>query len=111
MILTYFTVCIAIWAHLQTFAEMIIGILAIALECIYSPSRMLRTIALQKLIPSFIADSMKRPTTLGAHDYWRSWSCSDLHQSKREGNRFAIVALTFFRFRAAVKAQKATFFT
>lgn len=37
-------------------ACMIIGIVAIALECIYLPSRMLRTMALQKLIPSFIAE-------------------------------------------------------
>lgn len=37
-------------------ACMIIGILAIALECIYLPSRILRTMALQKLIPEVIAD-------------------------------------------------------
>jgi amino acid transporter len=44
-------------------ACMIIGILAIALECIYLPSRILRTMALQKIIPSFIAqvDDKGRP--------------------------------------------------
>jgi amino acid transporter len=44
-------------------ACMIIGILAIALECIYLPSRILRTMALQRIIPSFIAqvDNKGRP--------------------------------------------------
>lgn len=44
-------------------ACMIIGILAIALECIFLPSRILRTMALQKLLPSFIAkvDERGRP--------------------------------------------------
>lgn len=44
-------------------ACMIIGILAIALECIYLPSRILRTMALQKLIPEVIAhvDERGRP--------------------------------------------------
>ncbi|KAJ5339253.1 Amino acid/polyamine transporter I [Penicillium brevicompactum] len=42
---------------------MIIGILAIALECIFLPSRILRTMALQKLLPAFIAkvDERGRP--------------------------------------------------
>lgn len=42
---------------------MIIGILAISLECIYLPSRILRTMALQKLVPAFIAkvDDKGRP--------------------------------------------------
>jgi amino acid transporter len=42
---------------------MIIGILAIALECIYLPSRILRTLALQRIIPSFIVqvDDKGRP--------------------------------------------------
>jgi amino acid transporter len=44
-------------------ACMIIGITAIALESIFLPSRVLRTMALQKLIPSFLAktDEMGRP--------------------------------------------------
>jgi amino acid transporter len=42
---------------------MIIGILAIALECIYLPSRILRTMSLQGFLPQFIAnvDSRGRP--------------------------------------------------
>lgn len=42
---------------------MIIGVLAIALECIFLPSRILRTMALQKLLPAFIAkvDERGRP--------------------------------------------------
>lgn len=39
---------------------MIIGIIAIALECIFLPSRILRTMALQKLLPSFIANVDER---------------------------------------------------
>lgn len=44
-------------------ACMIVGIVAIALECIYLPSRVLRTMAVQKLLPGFIAkvDSKGRP--------------------------------------------------
>lgn len=44
-------------------ACMIVGIVAIALECIYLPSRVLRTMAVQKLLPAFIAkvDSKGRP--------------------------------------------------
>lgn len=42
---------------------MIIGVLAIALECIYLPSRILRTMALQGFIPQYIAnvDAKGRP--------------------------------------------------
>lgn len=44
-------------------ACMIAGILAIALESIYLPSRVLRTMAVQRLLPEFIArvDSKGRP--------------------------------------------------
>lgn len=42
---------------------MIIGVLAIALECIYLPSRILRTMALQGFLPQYIAnvDAKGRP--------------------------------------------------
>jgi amino acid transporter len=42
---------------------MIIGVLAIALECIYLPSRILRTMSLQGFLPRFIAnvDDKGRP--------------------------------------------------
>jgi amino acid transporter len=44
-------------------ACMIVGIVAIALECIYLPSRILRTMAVQGLLPGFIAkvDAKGRP--------------------------------------------------
>lgn len=44
-------------------ACMIIGVAAIAMESIFLPSRILRTMALQKLLPSFIAnvDEKGRP--------------------------------------------------
>jgi amino acid transporter len=42
---------------------MIIGVLAIALECMYLPSRILRTMSLQGFLPQFIAnvDDKGRP--------------------------------------------------
>ncbi|CBF77165.1 hypothetical protein AN4604.2 [Aspergillus nidulans FGSC A4] len=46
-------------------ACMIIRIVVIALECIFLTSRMLRTMALQKLIPSFIAEVDKRADPAG----------------------------------------------
>ncbi|KAL4751598.1 hypothetical protein BDW72DRAFT_212664 [Aspergillus terricola var. indicus] len=109
-------------------ACMIIGILAIALECIYLPSRMLRTMALQKLIPSFIAnvDNKGRPRwalmitgVVGVVLTYISLSGKGTEvlnwfiaiTSASFFINFAIVALTSFRFRTAVKAQKATFFT
>ncbi|KAL3436533.1 amino acid permease/ SLC12A domain-containing protein [Aspergillus tetrazonus] len=109
-------------------ACMIIGIVAIALECIYLPSRMLRTMALQKLIPSFIAevDEKGRPRwalmitgVVGVVLTYISLSGKGTEvlnwfiaiTSASFFINFAIVALTSFRFRAAVKAQKATLFT
>ncbi|RDW72304.1 uncharacterized protein DSM5745_07476 [Aspergillus mulundensis] len=109
-------------------ACMIIGILAIALECIYLPSRILRTMALQKLVPSVIADvdDKGRPRwallitgVVGAVLTYISLGGKGIEvlnwfiaiTSASLFINFAIVAYTNFRFRAAVKAQNATFFT
>ncbi|KAL4881049.1 amino acid permease/ SLC12A domain-containing protein [Aspergillus karnatakaensis] len=109
-------------------ACMIIGILAIALECIYLPSRILRTMALQKLLPSFIAnvDESGRPRwallftgVVGVILTYMSLSGNGLEvlnwfiaiTSASFFINWAIVAFTSFRFRAAVKAQNATLFT
>ncbi|KAL4920960.1 amino acid permease/ SLC12A domain-containing protein [Aspergillus aurantiobrunneus] len=109
-------------------ACMIIGVLAIALECIYLPSRILRTMALQKLIPSFIAkvDDKGRPNwallitgLIGVVLTYMSLSGNGLEvlnwfisiTSASFFINWAIVAFTSFRFRAAVKAQNTSFFT
>ncbi|KAI9373285.1 amino acid permease/ SLC12A domain-containing protein [Aspergillus egyptiacus] len=106
---------------------MIIGILAIALECIYLPSRILRTMALQKLIPSFIAkvDEKGRPrwallitSAVGIALTYMSLSAKGLEvlnwfisiTSASFFINWAIVAFTSFRFRAAIKAQNAPVF-
>ncbi|KAL5003721.1 amino acid permease-domain-containing protein [Aspergillus recurvatus] len=70
-------------------ACMVIGIIPIALECIYLPSRKLRTMALQKLIPSFIADGTEV----------LNWFIAITSASFFIN--FAIVAFTSLRFRAA----------
>ncbi|KAL3468515.1 amino acid permease/ SLC12A domain-containing protein [Aspergillus heterothallicus] len=109
-------------------ACMIIGILAIALECIYLPSRILRTMALQKLIPSFIAkvDDKGRPrwallltSAVGVVLTYMSLSGKGLEvlnwlisiTSASFFINWAIVAFTSFRFRTAVKAQNAPIFS
>ncbi|KAJ0416825.1 amino acid permease/ SLC12A domain-containing protein [Aspergillus carlsbadensis] len=109
-------------------ACMIIGILAIALECIYLPSRILRTMALQRIIPSFIAkvDDKGRPrwallitSAVGVVLTYMSLSGKGLEvlnwlisiTSASFFINWAIVAFTSFRFRAAVKAQKAPIFS
>ncbi|KAL2849455.1 amino acid permease/ SLC12A domain-containing protein [Aspergillus pseudoustus] len=109
-------------------ACMIIGILAIALECIYLPSRILRTMALQKLIPPFIAkvDDKGRPrwallitSVVGIILTYMSLSGKGLEvlnwlisiTSASFFINWAIVAFTSFRFRAAVKAQNAPIFS
>ncbi|KAL4906687.1 hypothetical protein BDW74DRAFT_176996 [Aspergillus multicolor] len=109
-------------------ACMIIGILAIALECIYLPSRILRTMALQKLIPPVIADvdEKGRPRwallitgVVGVVLTYISLSGKGTEvlnwfiaiTSASFFINFAIVAYTNFRFRAATKAQKSTIFT
>ncbi|KAL4952321.1 amino acid permease/ SLC12A domain-containing protein [Aspergillus filifer] len=103
-------------------ACMITGIMAIALECIYLPSRILRTMALQKLIPSFIAnvDDQGRPRwalsitavvgvvltyiSLNGSGYEvLNWFISITSASFFIN--WAITAFTSFRFRATVKAQ------
>ncbi|KAL4942451.1 hypothetical protein BDV06DRAFT_211800 [Aspergillus oleicola] len=108
-------------------ACMIIGIMAIALECIYLPSRILRTMALQKLIPSFIAnvDEKGRPRwalsitavvgvvltyiSLNGSGYEvLNWFISITSESFFIN--WAITAFTSFRFRAAVKAQNMPLF-
>ncbi|KAJ5503484.1 Amino acid/polyamine transporter I [Penicillium fimorum] len=105
----------------------IIGVLAIALECIFLPSRILRTMALQKLLPAFIAkvDERGRPrwaltiTALAAVLLtYMSLSAGGLEvlnwfiaiTSASFFTNWAIVGFTSFRFRAAVKAQKSPIF-
>ncbi|KAL4808841.1 amino acid permease/ SLC12A domain-containing protein [Aspergillus unguis] len=105
----------------------IVGILAIALESIYLPSRILRTMALQNLVPSFIAkvDDKGRPRwallitgmvgiTLtyislnGKGTEVLNWFISITSASFFIN--WAIVAFTSFRFHAAIKAQNAPLF-
>ncbi|PYH60060.1 uncharacterized protein BO96DRAFT_386237 [Aspergillus niger CBS 101883] len=109
-------------------ACLIIGILAIALECIFLPSRILRTMALQNLLPSFIAkvDEKGRPrwalaiTSVAAVILtYMSLSAGGLEvlnwliaiTSASFFINWAIIAFTSFRFRAAIKAQKSTLLT
>ncbi|OQD92680.1 hypothetical protein PENSOL_c039G02885 [Penicillium solitum] len=106
---------------------MIIGVLAIALECIFLPSRILRTMALQKLLPAFIAkvDERGRPrwaltiTALAAVLLtYMSLSAGGLEvlnwliaiTSASFFTNWAIIGFTSFRFRAAVKAQRSPIF-
>ncbi|KAF4961379.1 hypothetical protein FSARC_10195 [Fusarium sarcochroum] len=107
---------------------MIVTILAIGLEGVYLSSRILREMALQKLIPEFIAnvDSEGRPrwslfitTTLGtiltymsltadgnkALDWFISITSTSFFMN------WAIVAITSIRFRAALKAQNDPLFS
>ncbi|KAL4893149.1 amino acid permease/ SLC12A domain-containing protein [Aspergillus ambiguus] len=108
-------------------ACMIIGILAIALECIYLPSRILRTMAVQKLVPSFIArvDDMGRPrwallitAVLGVTLTYMSLSASGTEvlnwfiaiTSASFFLNWAIIAVTSLRFHAAIRAQKSPVF-
>ncbi|GLA52222.1 hypothetical protein AnigIFM63604_009064 [Aspergillus niger] len=109
-------------------ACLIIGILAIALECIFLPSRILRTMALQNLLPSFIAkvDEKGRPrwaltiTSVAAVILtYMSLSAGGLEvlnwliaiTSASFFINWAIIAFTSFRFRAAIKAQNSTLLT
>ncbi|GLA88477.1 hypothetical protein AtubIFM56815_002930 [Aspergillus tubingensis] len=109
-------------------ACLIIGILAIALEGIFLPSRILRTMALQKLLPSFIAkvDDKGRPrwalaitAIVGVTITYMSLSAGGLEvlnwliaiTSASFFTNWAIIAITSFRFRAAIKAQKSTLLT
>ncbi|CRL29437.1 Amino acid/polyamine transporter I [Penicillium camemberti] len=101
---------------------MIIGVLAIALECIFLPSRILRTMALQKLLPAFIAkvDERGRPRwaltiTALAAVLLTYMSLSVLNwliaiTSASFFTNWAIIGFTSFRFRAAVKAQRSPIF-
>ncbi|KAJ4244167.1 hypothetical protein NW762_014548 [Fusarium torreyae] len=107
---------------------MIITILAIGLEGVYLSSRILREMALQKLVPEFIAnvDSEGRPrwslfitTTLGtiltymsltadgnkALDWFISITSTSFFMN------WAIVAITSIRFRAALRAQNDPLFS
>ncbi|KAJ6091749.1 hypothetical protein N7467_003718 [Penicillium canescens] len=103
-------------------ACMIIGITAIALESIFLPSRILRTMALQELIPSFLAktDETGRPrwalsitatvaiilTYMSLSDF----ELADLHHKYIILYKLGHYCFTSFRFRAAVKAQKGSIF-
>ncbi|KAJ5120417.1 Amino acid/polyamine transporter I [Penicillium bovifimosum] len=104
-------------------ACMIVGIIAIALECIFLPSRILRTMSLQRLLPAFIAkvDEKGRPRwalvitsvvaviltymslSSGGNEAL-NWLISITSASFF--TNWAIIGFTSFRFRAAVKAQK-----
>ncbi|RAL03201.1 proline-specific permease [Aspergillus ibericus CBS 121593] len=109
-------------------ACLIIGILAIALECIFLPSRILRTMALQKLLPSFVAnvDEKGRPrwaliiTAITAIVLtYMSLSAGGLEvlnwliaiTSASFFTNWAIIAFTSFHFRAAIKAQNSAVLT
>ncbi|EXJ91451.1 hypothetical protein A1O1_04563 [Capronia coronata CBS 617.96] len=103
-------------------ACMIIGIVAIALESIYLPSRMIRTMALQGLIPSYLGkcDSRGQPrwalaiTSVVAVVFsYMSLSGGGLTAlnwfisitSASFFCNWAIIAFTNFRFRQALRAQ------
>ncbi|PYI09197.1 hypothetical protein BO78DRAFT_405160 [Aspergillus sclerotiicarbonarius CBS 121057] len=109
-------------------ACLIIGILAIALECIFLPSRILRTMARQNLLPSFVAkvDEKGRPRwalTITAVTAivltYMSLSAGGLEvlnwliaiTSASFFTNWAIIAFTSFRFRAAINAQNSTVLT
>ncbi|KAE8552195.1 hypothetical protein EYB25_006089 [Talaromyces marneffei] len=108
-------------------ACMLVGILAIALESIYLPSRVLRTMAVQKLLPGFIArvDSKGRPrwalaiTALFATAFtYMSLSANGFEvltwlisiTSASFFINWAIIGFTSFRFHAAFRAQKMQIF-
>ncbi|KAK2781676.1 hypothetical protein FQN53_000467 [Emmonsiellopsis sp. PD_33] len=109
-------------------ACMIFGILAIALESIYLPSRILREMALQRLVPSFIArvDERGRPrwalsitATVGTVLTYMSLSGKGYEvlnwfisiTSASFFTNWAIVAFTSLRFHAALKAQGTPIFS
>ncbi|PYH45987.1 proline-specific permease [Aspergillus saccharolyticus JOP 1030-1] len=108
-------------------ACMIIGILAIALECIFLPSRILRTMSLQRLLPRFVAnvDDQGRPrwalaitAVAGVILTYMSLSAGGTEvlnwliaiTSASFFTNWAIIAVTSFRFRAAVRAQQSPVF-
>ncbi|KIW55159.1 hypothetical protein PV05_07463 [Exophiala xenobiotica] len=104
-------------------ACMIIGIVAIALESIYLPSRMLRTMAIQGLIPSWIGhcDVQGRPrwalaitSVVGVAMTYMSLSADGLTvlnwfisiTSASFFSNWAIIAVTNLRFHQALRVQK-----
>ncbi|RAH39827.1 uncharacterized protein BO95DRAFT_426076 [Aspergillus brunneoviolaceus CBS 621.78] len=108
-------------------ACMIIGILAIALECIFLPSRILRTMSLQGLLPAFVAqvDKKGRPrwalaitAVAGVALTYMSLSAGGTEvlnwliaiTSASFFSNWAIIAVTSFRFRAAMRAQQSPLF-
>ncbi|KAF9893669.1 hypothetical protein FE257_009837 [Aspergillus nanangensis] len=109
-------------------ACMIVGILAISLECIYLPSRILRTMSIQKLLPPWIGhvDDKGRPRAallitsgLGVTLTYMSLSTDGTEvlnwlisiTSASFFINWAIVAFTSFRFRAAIRAQESPLFS
>ncbi|KAH0286443.1 hypothetical protein KCU62_g6764, partial [Aureobasidium sp. EXF-3399] len=101
---------------------MIIGVLAIALECIYLPSRILRTMALQVFLPRYIAnvDAKGRPrwalaitavvALLCTYIGLSSTGCIVLNwlvsiTSASVFTNWAVIALTSFRFHSALRAR------
>ncbi|RAL17463.1 proline-specific permease [Aspergillus homomorphus CBS 101889] len=108
-------------------ACMILGILAIALECIFLPSRILRTMSLQGLLPPLFArvDDKGRPrwalvitAIVAVIMTYMSLSAGGTEvlnwliaiTSASFFTNWAIIAFTSFRFRAAVRAQKSRLF-
>ncbi|XRM46294.1 hypothetical protein ABZX51_009341 [Aspergillus tubingensis] len=108
-------------------ACIILGILALALECIYLPSRILRTMSLQGLLPVFIArvDKIGRPrwaltftAVAGTVLTYLSLSADGTEvlnwfisiTSASFFTNWAIIAFSSFRFRAAIKAQRSQLF-
>ncbi|PYH69122.1 proline-specific permease [Aspergillus vadensis CBS 113365] len=108
-------------------ACIILGILALSLECIYLPSRILRTMSLQGLLPVFIAkvDRIGRPrwaltltAVAGTVLTYLSLSADGTEvlnwfisiTSASFFTNWAIIAFSSFRFRAAIRAQRSQLF-
>ncbi|PYH37144.1 proline-specific permease [Aspergillus neoniger CBS 115656] len=108
-------------------ACIILGILALSLECIYLPSRILRTMSLQGLLPVFIArvDKVGRPrwaltftAVAGTVLTYLSLSADGTEvlnwfisiTNASFFTNWAIIAFSSFRFRAAIKAQRSQLF-
>ncbi|GAA91587.1 proline-specific permease [Aspergillus luchuensis IFO 4308] len=108
-------------------ACIILGILALSLECIYLPSRILRTMSLQGLLPAFIAkvDKIGRPrwaltftAVAGTVLTYLSLSANGTEvlnwfisiTSASFFTNWAIIAFSSFHFRAAIRAQRSQLF-
>ncbi|KAJ5304264.1 uncharacterized protein N7443_003924 [Penicillium atrosanguineum] len=108
-------------------ACMIIGVTAIAMESIFLPSRILRTMAHQRLLPSFIAKVDERGRPRWALAITAAVAIILTYMGLSAGGlkvlnwlisitsasffvNWAIIAFTSLRFRAVLKAQKSPIF-